>query len=322
MSFESLKTKLMKRITLLLTFAFASSYLLAQEVDLKKFEKAYIAQDYKNPFKRAKKICFLGVNLGIRTQSFNTKNQKGTNTLHTYLGNLTMDVGYELADLFRKKLEDKFAELGYTIVDPNSLTENDLYKKLMENTTKKQDEEFFSKDFGIGLRTFPSGKRPVFKFPKFAGGAHARLANQEDMIVVNISPVLEPYFINWERKYKYTTEYTDNFDFDPIMRFTTYSNPFWYDVPNQIAGPDYGYINFELYVGKDADKLIYSKTNDYITNLTNGIMIDGKLKQNAISRLTYSYGINMDVPKFKEAASVALDAYVAHLAAYAADRRN
>ena len=51
MSFESLKTKLMKRITLLLTFAFASSYLLAQEVDLKKFEKAYIAQDYKNPFK-------------------------------------------------------------------------------------------------------------------------------------------------------------------------------------------------------------------------------------------------------------------------------
>lgn len=88
----------MKRITLLLTFAFVSLNLLAQEVNLKNFEKSYIAQDYKNPFKRAKKICFLGVNLGIRTQSFNTKNQKGTNTLHTYLGNLTVHVGYELAD--------------------------------------------------------------------------------------------------------------------------------------------------------------------------------------------------------------------------------
>lgn len=312
----------MKKICSFLLITFLHFGAQAQEVNLKNFEKAYIAQDYKNPFKRAKKICFLGVNLGIRTQSFTSKNQKGTNTLHTYLGNLTMDVGYELADLFRKKLEDKFSELGYTIVDPNSLKENDLYKKLIENTTKKQEEEFFSKDFGIGIRTFPSGNRPVFKFPKFAGGAHARLANQEDMIVVNISPVLEPYFINWERKYKYTTEYTDNFDFDPIMRFTTYANPFWYDVPNQIAGPDYGYINFELFVGKDADKLIYSKTNDYIINLTNGIMIDGKLKQNAINRLTYSYGINMDVIKFKEAASVALDAYVAHLAAYAADKRN
>ena len=78
MSFESLKTKLMKRITLLLTFAFVSLNLLAQEVNLKNFEKSYIAQDYKNPFKRAKKICFLGVNLGIRTQSYNTKNQKNT----------------------------------------------------------------------------------------------------------------------------------------------------------------------------------------------------------------------------------------------------
>ncbi|WP_439506111.1 hypothetical protein [Sediminibacterium sp.] len=293
----------------------------AQEVNLKNFEKSYIAQDYKNPFKKAKKICFLGVNLGIRTQSFTTKNQKGTNTLHTYLGNLTMDVGYELADLFRKKLETKFAQLGYTIVDPNSLTENNLYQKLIENSTKKQDEEFFSKDFGVAIRTFPSGKRPVFKFPKFAGGAHARLANQEDMVVVNISPVLEPYFINWDRKYKYTTEYTDNFDFDPIMRFTTYANPFWYDVPNQIAGPDYGYINFELYVGKDADKLIYSKTNDYIVDLTNGILNNGKLQQNVLGKNTYSYGINLDVPKFKEAASIALDAYVAHLAAYAEDRR-
>jgi len=312
----------MKRIKLLLTFSIVCSYLSAQEVNLKNFEKAYIAQDYKNPFKRAKKICFLGVNLGIRTQSFTSKNQKGTNTLHTYLGNLTMDIGYELADLFRKKLEDKFTELGYTIVDPNSLKENDLYKKLIENTTKKQDEEFFSKDFGIGLRTFPSGKLPVFKFPKFAGGAHSRLANQEDMIIVNISPVLEPYFINWERKYKYTTEYTDNFDFDPIMRFTTYANPFWYDVPNQIQGPDYSYLTMEPFVGNNADKLIYSKTNDYITDLTNGIMMDGKLKQNVIGIRTYSYGINMDIPKFKEAASVALDAYVAHLAAYAADRKN
>ena len=48
----------------------------AQEVNLKNFEKSYIAQDYKNPFKKAKKICFLGVNLGIRTQSFTSKNQK------------------------------------------------------------------------------------------------------------------------------------------------------------------------------------------------------------------------------------------------------
>lgn len=312
----------MKKIALCFVAFLSYADISAQEVNLKNFEKSYIAQDYKNPFKKAKKICFLGVNLGIRTQSFNSKNQKGTNTLHTYLGNLTMDVGYELADLFRKKLEAKFAELGYTIVDPSSLTENNLYQKLIENTTKKQDEEFFSKDFGVAIRTFPSGKRPVFKFPKFAGGAHARLANQEDMIVVNISPVLEPYFINWERKYKYTTEYTDNFDFDPIMRFTTYANPFWYDVPNQIAGPDYGYINFELYVGKDADKLIYSKTNDYIVDLTNGIVNNGKLQQNVVSKNTYSYGINMDIPKFKEAASVALDAYVAHLAAYAADRKN
>ena len=77
-----------------------------------------------------------------------------------------------------------------------------------------------------------------------------------------------------------------------------------------------------MYVGKDADKLIYSKTDDYIKDLTNGIMVDGKLKQNTINRLTYSYGINMDVAKFKQAASVALDAYVAHLAAYAQDRRN
>ncbi len=106
------------------------------------------------------------------------------------------------------------------------------------------------------------------------------------------------------------------------MRFTTYANPFWYDVPNQIAGPDYGYINFELYVGKDADKLIYSKTNDYIVDLTNGIINNGKLQQNVVSKNTYSYGINMDIPKFKEAASVALDAYVAHLAAYAADKKN
>lgn len=311
----------MKKIALCFVAFLSYAGISAQEVNLKNFEKSYIAQDYKNPFKKAKKICFLGVNLGIRTQSFTSKNQKGTNTLHTYLGNLTMDVGYELSDLFRKKLETKFAELGYTIVDPNSLTDNNLYQKLIENTTKKQDEEFFSKDFGIAIRTFPSGKRPVFKFPKFAGGAHARLANQEDMIVVNISPVLEPYFINWERKYKYTTEYTDNFDFDPIMRFTTYANPFWYDVPNQIAGPDYGYINFELYVGKDADKLIYSKTNDYIVDLINGIVINGKLQQNVVSKNTYSYGINMNIPKFKEAASVALDAYVAHLAAYAEDRR-
>lgn len=311
----------MKRIMLLLIFGIACSVLQAQEVNLKNFEKAYIAQDYKNPFKRAKKICFLGVNLGIRTQSYNTKNQKNTNTLHTYLGNLTVGMGYELADLFRKKLEDKFAEIGYTIVNPESLANNDLYKKLIENTTKKQEEEFQSKDFGVTIRTFPSGNRPVFKFPKFNGGAHARLANQEDMILVNISPVLEPYFINWDRKYKYTTEYTDNFDFDPIMRFTTYANPFWYDVPNQIAGPDYGYINFELYVGKDADKLIYSKSTDYITDLIHGIVVDGKEKQNVYGRQTFSYGINMDIPKFKEAASKALDAYVAHLAAYAEDRR-
>ena len=88
----------MKRIMLLLTLALVGLNFLAQKVNLKNFEKSYIEQDYKNPFKRAMTFCFLGVNLGIRTQSFNTKNQKGTNTLHTYLGNLTVHVGYELAD--------------------------------------------------------------------------------------------------------------------------------------------------------------------------------------------------------------------------------
>ena len=37
---------------------------------------------------------------------------------------------------------------------------------LIENTTQKQEEEFFSKDFGVAIRTFPSGNRPVLKFPK------------------------------------------------------------------------------------------------------------------------------------------------------------
>lgn len=299
----------------------------AQEVDLKKFEKNYIFQEYKNPFKRANKICFLGVNLGIKTHSVDYKGKRREGDysgLITYIDGITVDQGQELADLFRKKLETKFKEMGFTIVDPNSLVEDDQYKKLVDNTIKRDGKTIFFPEMG-GFRTFSTDNRPVFKFPKFAGGAHSRLANQQDMLVVNFSPVLEPYMINWDREFKgygyNTIQYKDKFDFEAVTRMTHFSHIFYYDLPQQVQGTDYSFLIFKGPTEGKYDELLYTKAEPYILEIVKGSG-DGIENLSKVRNNTAVLGLKIDYEKFKITAERAFDNYINHFAAYVQDRRN
>jgi hypothetical protein len=312
---------------LLILFLFVHVYITcsAQDIDVKKFEKNYIGNEIKNPFKRTNKICFLGVNLGIKTHSVDYKGKRRDGDyegLITYIDGITVNQGQELADIFRKKLEAKFQELGFTIVDPNTLANNDLYLKLLDNTIKKDGKTIFFPEMG-GYRTFSTDGRPVFKFPKFAGAAHARLANQEEMLVVNFSPVLEPYFINWEREFKGkgygTIEYKNKFDFDATTRFSHFSHIFYYDLPQQIQGPDYSNITFKM--STNFDDLLYTKAEPFIVEIVKGstenIQDLSKVRNN-----TSVLGLKIDYEKFKITAEKAFDNYINHLAAYVQSKKN
>ncbi len=316
----------MKKV-FLLALLFAFLQISAQDIDLKKFERNYIFQEYKNPFKRANKICFLGVNLGIRTHSVDYKGKRRDGDyegLITYIDGLTVDQGQELADIFRKKLEAKFRDMGFTIVDPNTLKDDEQYLKLVDNAIKRDGKTVFFPEMG-GFRTFSTDNRPVFKFPKFAGGAHSRLANQQDMLVVNISPLLEPYMINWDREFKgygyEVIQYKNKFDFDAVTRMTHFSHIFYYDLPQQVQGPDYSFMLFKGPTEGRYDELLYTKGEPYIVEVVKGsneeVASMSKVRNN-----TTVLGLKIDYAKFKITAEKAFDNYINHLAAYVQDRRS
>lgn len=318
----------MKKIyfSLLLFSTFSGS----AQVDVKSFAKNYVQLDSKNPFKKSDKICFMGLNLTLKTAdlqrkgSLNKSNKWGVDRLVTVLDGLTENDMYELADEVKKRFEERFKRVGYTIVEPESLKNEDAYNDLLKNTTAIKKGEFFKQlesghEWGVAA-TYPAGGRPIFKFPKTQMGSHAKLAKKSDAIICNFSLLIEPIMVNWDKKYKsgdnVSQTYDHNFGFDNLIRISHFSNILTYDLPEDIVSPDWGSFQFKDVIFDDNQK-ISAKTDDYIVSVKKGMPSGGSGPQWA----DFSYTVTVDPVKFKAAVLKAMDVYIENLAAYAEDRR-
>ncbi len=307
--------------------------LQSQDFTTKDFSKSYIQMDSKNPFGKSDKICFLGANVTLKTMEYQRKGSLNKNSgdnidrFASIIDGISFDDAQELADYFRLTLENHFTKIGYTIIDPSTLANQEEYKKLITKETSVNAGEFFSQmakgqEWGAAI-TFAAGKKPIFKFPKMAMGAHTKLASKNDAIMVNISVLLEPFLVNWDKKFvsKFydSEEYKHTFSFDPVAQISHFSNLFTYDLPMNIVSPNWGALSFEPMSYLAKNKIKFQSTNDYIKAIKKGSP-SGELTSNEQQGLML-YTVTVDRDLFMEAMKKALDAYAYQLAEYAKSKK-
>lgn len=307
--------------------------LQSQDFTTKDFSKSYIQMDSKNPFGKSDKICFLGANVTLKTMEYQRKGSLNKNSgdnidrFASIIDGISYDDAQELADYFRLTLENHFTKIGYTIIDPSTLANQEEYKKLITKETSVNAGEFFSQmakgqEWGAAI-TFAAGKKPIFKFPKMAMGAHTKLASKNDAIMVNISVLLEPFLVNWDKKFvsKFydSEEYKHTFSFDPVAQISHFSNLFTYDLPMNIVSPNWGALSFEPMSYLAKNKIKFQSTNDYIKAIKKGSP-SGELTSNEQQGLML-YTVTVDRDLFMEAMKKALDAYAYQLAEYAKSKK-
>lgn len=307
--------------------------LQSQDFTTKDFSKSYIQMDSKNPFGKSDKICFLGANVTLKTMEYQRKGSLNKNSgdnidrFASIIDGISYDDAQELADYFRLTLENHFTKIGYTIIDPSTLANQEEYKKLITKETSVNAGEFFSQmakgqEWGAAI-TFAAGKKPIFKFPKMAMGAHTKLASKNDAIMVNISVLLEPFLVNWDKKFvsKFydSEEYKHTFSFDPVAQISHFSNLFTYDLPMNIVSPNWGALSFEPMSYLAKNKIKFQSTNDYIKAIKKGSP-SGELTSNEQQGLML-YTVTVDRDLFMEAMKKALDAYAYELAEYAKSKK-
>ncbi|HRE79143.1 MAG TPA: hypothetical protein PLL09_15105 [Flavobacterium sp.] len=121
-----------------------------QEFATKDFSKNYIQMDSKNPFGKSNKICFIGANVTLKTMEYQRKGSLNKNSrdhidrFASIIDGITSDNVQELADYFKSTLENHFSKIGYTIIDPSTVENQDEYKKLLTKETSVNAGEFFS----------------------------------------------------------------------------------------------------------------------------------------------------------------------------------
>lgn len=321
----------MKKAILILLYI-SSFYTIAQEFTIKDFEKNYILLDSKKPFSKAKKISFVGVNVTIksldyqRKGSLNKMSGDNVNRLISILDGVTYDDLQLLADYFKLTLEKKFEGLGYEIVQPETFSNQEEYQKLLKKETSINAGEIFSQlaagqEWG-GAITFAAGKNPIFKFPKAAFGAHTKLAQKNDVILVNLTVLLEPYNINWDKKFKtsyYDSEtYNHTFSYDPVASVSHFSNIFTYNVPMDVVSPQWGALSFEPTAYLAKNKICSNATVNYIKNIKPGAP-SGESIQVPVD--TFIYTIEVDKDAFLESMKLALSKYTDIFTQYAASKK-
>ncbi len=319
-------------ISILICFVFSFT-VKGQEFTTKDFSKNYIQMDSKNPFGKSDKICFIGANVTLKTMEYQRKgslNKMSGDHIDRFasiIDGISYDDVQELADYFKSTLELHFSKIGYTIVDPSTVENQDEYKKLLAKETSVNTGEFFSQmaagqEWGAAI-TFAAGKKPIFKYPKMAMGAHTKLASKNDAIMVNLSVLLEPFLVNWDKKFvsKFydSEEYKHTFSFDPIAQVSHFSNLFTYDLPMNIVSPNWGALSFDpmAYIGKS--KIKYQSSNDYVKAIKKGSPSGDMIYKEQQGLMLYTVTVDRDL--FIEAMKKTLDAYAFNLAEYAKSKK-
>ncbi len=150
----------------------------------------------KNPFKKAKKIALIGVDVQFRLATSQTfgmgRNDDASSRVWVTLNPPPApEVMQSIVDEYYAMLRTKLTRVGFEVVDEKALQERDEYKDLIV----EEDRLFMNKDWGMAVRASAHGA-PVIKYPKFAGGAHARLANRNDVLIWNGNTLVDFVWID------------------------------------------------------------------------------------------------------------------------------
>lgn len=196
---------MIKQLTILFTlvsiscFAQKGAKVLTPQQQAKDNFEVY---EIKNPFKKTKKIALAGVNLQFRLASNQLagteRNSNASSSVWVTLNPAPSDeLLQELTDAYGKMLKSKLTDAGFEVIDEKSLYQSDDYKKLIV----EEDRLYVNKAWGISAKA-SYNEAPILEYPNFAGGAHAKLANRQDVLVWNSNTLIDFVWIDQEKKSK------------------------------------------------------------------------------------------------------------------------
>lgn len=153
----------------------------------------------KNPFKKTKKIALIGVDVQFRLATSQTfgmgRNDDASSRVWVTLNPPpSPELMQDIANEYYTMLKTKLANAGFEVVDEKALQQKDEYKEMIVD----EDRVYMNKDWGMSACA-SANEAAIIKYPKFAGGAHAKLANRNDVLIWNGNTLLDFVWIDQDK---------------------------------------------------------------------------------------------------------------------------
>lgn len=152
--------------------------------------------EIKNPFKKTRRIALTGVDISFRvatSQTIGTERNSdvSSRTWVTLNPPPSAELMQEITNEHYTRLRAKLAAAGFEVVDEKLLQQTEEYKSLISDNERLT----VNKTWGMAARA-SANEAPMIDFPNFAGGAHARLANRNDVLIWNSHTLLDFVYID------------------------------------------------------------------------------------------------------------------------------
>ncbi|MCU0418618.1 MAG: hypothetical protein MUC38_03085 [Cyclobacteriaceae bacterium] len=152
--------------------------------------------EVKNPFKKTKRIALLGVDVSFRLATSQTVGKErnsdaSSRTWVTLNPPPSAALMQEITNEHYVRLKAKLMAAGFDVVDEKPLQQTEEYKNLIS----EKERLTINKTWGMAARG-SAHEAAMIDFPNFAGGAHARLANRNEVLVWNSNTLLDFVYID------------------------------------------------------------------------------------------------------------------------------
>lgn len=159
----------------------------------KEFFEVY---ESKNPFKKTKKVALIGVDLQFRMATNQVagmgRNDDASSRVWVTLNPpASAELMQDITNAYYNMLKTKLTQAGFDVVDEKALQQKDEYKDMIVDDNRL----YVNKDWGIMARA-SANEAAIIKYPKFAGGAHAKLANRNDVLIWNSNTLVDFVWID------------------------------------------------------------------------------------------------------------------------------
>lgn len=272
--------------------------------------------EVKNPFKKTKRVALMGVDVSFRLAASQTvgnerNSDASSRTWVTLNPPPSAELMQEITNEHYARLQAKLAAAGFEVVDEKPLQQTEEYKNLISD----KERLTVNKTWGMAARG-SANEAAMIDFPNFAGGAHARLANRNEVLVWNSHTLLDFVYIDQTKTRPVKGVINMEAAISPaiIIHSSTL----------ELQGPDYSTFKTSFH----PDKSVFSNQpfhtqikscTDCIPEFTERTK-GGKLLRESVIVLSrgragdnpdfkFMFQVESDYAKYKEAALDALDRY-------------